>query len=121
MILGEFNEREELIFEIDLIGADGESIPVNAILDRGFTGWLAINTQEADSLDWLLDKEQEILSRAAGETAFYKYSAKAILDEEEFEITALAGDEIPNILLGLRCLETKRLVVDFPTKVLILG
>jgi predicted aspartyl protease len=121
MIIGEFNERGELVFEIGLVSADGESILVNAILDTGFTGWLALNTQEADSLDWLVREEREILSTAAGETPFYTYSAKAILDGEEFEITALAGDQIENILLGVLCLQTKRLVVGFPARVLTLG
>ena len=40
MILGEFNSRGELIFEIGLVTADGEIIPVQALLDTGFTGWL---------------------------------------------------------------------------------
>ena len=40
MISGEFSGRGELSFEIALMGADAEPIPVNAILDTGFTGWL---------------------------------------------------------------------------------
>jgi len=39
MISGEFSAKGELVFEIDLIGADGEPVPVNAVLDTGFTGW----------------------------------------------------------------------------------
>jgi predicted aspartyl protease len=39
MILGEFNSKGELIFEIALIAVDGDSIPIQAILDKGFTGW----------------------------------------------------------------------------------
>lgn len=121
MILGEFNERGELVFEITLISATREYVPVNAILDTGFTGWLAINTQEADSLDWELDREQEIMSTAAGNTPLYRYSASLAMDGQEFHINALAGDEIENLLLGLRWLETKRLVADFPNQLLTLG
>jgi predicted aspartyl protease len=54
MISGEFNQKGELIFEIGLIAADGDVIPVKSLLDTGFTGWLAINTQDADSLEWIL-------------------------------------------------------------------
>jgi len=50
MIFGEFNSKGELIFEISLIATDGDIIPVNALLDTGFTGWLAIDNQDAESL-----------------------------------------------------------------------
>ena len=55
MISGEFSSRGELIFEIALIGTDGEPIPVKALLDTGFTGWLAIDNQDAKSLGWSVD------------------------------------------------------------------
>ncbi|MHC5720226.1 MAG: hypothetical protein ACYTX0_51390 [Nostoc sp.] len=50
MIFGEFNSKGELIFEIGLIAADGDIIPVQALLDTGFTGTLAIDNQDALSL-----------------------------------------------------------------------
>lgn len=37
MIFGEFNSQGELIFEIGLVTSDGDVIPVNALLDTGFT------------------------------------------------------------------------------------
>jgi predicted aspartyl protease len=44
MIRGQFNPRGELIFEIELIATDGDdAIPVNVLLDTGFTGWFAID------------------------------------------------------------------------------
>ncbi|MEH2247004.1 hypothetical protein [Nostoc sp.] len=54
MIFGEFNSQGELIFEIGLVTSDGDVIPVNALLDTGFTGWLAIDNQDALSLGWIL-------------------------------------------------------------------
>ncbi len=36
-------------------------------------------------------------------------------------ISALGGDELQDILLGVRWLQTKRLVADFPAGVLTLG
>ena len=59
MISGEFRIKGELVFEIDLIGADAEPIPVNAILDTGFTGWLIVDNQDAESLDWAIAKNPE--------------------------------------------------------------
>ena len=52
MIQGTFGERGQLFFEIDLITADGFNLPVNAMLDTGFTGFLAINKQDLNGLDW---------------------------------------------------------------------
>jgi len=42
MILGTFGSRGELFFEIDLIAADGLNLTVKAMLDTGFTEFLAI-------------------------------------------------------------------------------
>lgn len=53
MIYGKFNSQGELIFEIGLIAADGDIIPVQALLDTGFSGLLAIDNQDALSLGWL--------------------------------------------------------------------
>ena len=45
MISGRFGEIGELIFEIDLIAADGEKFPVDVLLDTGFTtGFLVLDT-----------------------------------------------------------------------------
>lgn len=43
MIEGQFNGGDKLLFEIDLIATDGEIISVDALLDTGFTQWLAMN------------------------------------------------------------------------------
>lgn len=51
MIQGKFGEKGQLFFEIDLITDDGLNLPVDAMLDTGFTGFLAINKQDLDSLD----------------------------------------------------------------------
>jgi predicted aspartyl protease len=46
MIAGRFGEIGELIFEIELIGAERESYPVEVLLNTGFTtGWLAFDSE----------------------------------------------------------------------------
>jgi predicted aspartyl protease len=122
MISGEFNSRGELIFEIGLIATDGDIIPANALLDTGFTGWLAIDNQDALSLGWTLKiNEQRDMQTAWGEARFNLYEGTVLLDGEEFTIEVLGGDELQDILLGVRWLETKRLVADFPAGMLTLG
>ncbi|MBD2612771.1 aspartyl protease [Nostoc punctiforme FACHB-252] len=121
MIFGQFNSRGELIFEISLIAADGDVIPVQALLDTGFTGWLAIDNQDALNLGWLGDNQREDMQTARGLTQFNLYQGTILLGEEEFLIPVLGGDELQDILLGVRWLRTKRLVADFPAGVLTLG
>ena len=43
MIQGNFGDNGQLFFEIDLITSDGLNLPVDAMFDTGFTGFLAIN------------------------------------------------------------------------------
>jgi predicted aspartyl protease len=52
LIEGKFGSKGELIFEIYLIADNGLIITVDALLDTGFTDWLAINNQDAESLGW---------------------------------------------------------------------
>ncbi|MFE1745818.1 aspartyl protease [Coleofasciculus sp. H7-2] len=122
MISGEFNRRGELFFEIGLIASDGDVITVKALLDTGFTGWLAVDNQDAESLGWDIDSnERRDMQTARGVARFNLYDGSVLLDGQEFTVEVLGGDELENILLGVRWLQTKRLLVDFAAGVLTLG
>ncbi len=82
MISGEFNTQGELIFEISLIAADGDIIPVKALLDTGFTGWLAIDNQDAESLGWIVDTNPSRMQTARGEARFNLDQGTVLLDGE---------------------------------------
>lgn len=84
MISGEFNSRGELFFDIGLIAADGDIIPVKALLDMGFTGWLAIDNQDALSLGWLVDSYPRDMQTARGEARFNLYEGTVLVDGQEF-------------------------------------
>jgi clan AA aspartic protease len=117
---GYFDEKGQLFFEIDLISFDGESISVSALLDTGFTGWIAINTQDVESLGWQFIKKHEMFT-ARGWTRFNIYQGKVDFDGTELTIPIVGGDEITEVLIGLQWLENRRLVVDKQANLLTLG
>ncbi len=99
MIQGIFGDKGQLFFEIELIAADGFNLPVEAMLDTGFTGFLAINKQDLDAFEWTYVGDEPLLT-AKGETMFTRYLGKILLDEKEYDIPVFAGDEITEVLLG---------------------
>lgn len=120
MIQGFFGENGELFFEIDLIAADGSIVTVNALLDTGFTDWLAIDIQDAESLEWQYVKKREMRT-ARGDAEFNVYVGNVLFDGQEFTIPVFGGREIPEFLIGLPWLESRRLVVDRKADLLTLG
>lgn len=120
MIQGYFGNKGELFFEIDLIAVDGSVITVNALLDTGFTDWLAMDIQDVESLGWLFVRELDMRT-ARGEVRFNVYQGNVYFDDQELIIPVLAGRQITEVLLGLPWLETRRLVVDRKAGVLRLG
>lgn len=122
MITGRFGDTGQLLFEIELIASDGERFPVEVLLDTGFTtGWLAMNIQDIEILGWPLMERRRAMRTARGEEFFRLYAGKVLLDEQEFNIPVVAAIELPENLQCLQWLQTLRLVVDFPARVLTLG
>jgi len=108
---GYFDEKGQLFFDIDLITPDEELIPVSALLDTGFTGWIAMNIQDIESLGWEFVSKDKMLT-ARGWTTFHFYQGKVNFDGTELIIPIVGGDEITEVLIGLQWLENRRLVVD---------
>jgi len=96
------------------------AIAVSALLDTGFTDWLAMNIQDIESLGWSFVEKRE-MNTVRGEEIFDRYEGKVILDGQEFTIPVLGGAEITEFLIGLSWLETWRLVVDRKAGLLMLG
>ena len=120
MISGRFGDEDELIFEIELIAFDGLELPIDAVLDTGFSDWLAIDKQDLEGFDWEYLGEQSMLM-ARGVSNFDIYAGKVRIDGEIFDIPVYAGDGVPEVLLGRQWLKTWRLVVDMSEGVLTLG
>ena len=58
---------------------------------------------------------------ARGEVKFDIYAGKVQIDENEFDIPVHVGQGVSEVLLGRQWLKTRRLLVDIPSGVLILG
>ncbi|MBD2513979.1 aspartyl protease [Nostoc sp. FACHB-973] len=119
MISGKFGDEDELFFEIDLIAGDGLEIPVDALVDTGFSWWLAINNQDLEALDWIYLEQQTMLT-AQGDAEFDIYLGKVRIDGQDFDIPVHVGEGVPEVLLGRQWLKHRRLVVDMSSNLLTL-
>ncbi|MEK8016909.1 MAG: hypothetical protein VSS75_008575 [Candidatus Parabeggiatoa sp.] len=120
MSKGYFNLRGELFFEMDLIGVDSSIVTMDAMLDTGFTDWLAMNIQDIESLGWSFIEKSE-KQTACGLVRFNLYAGTVVFDNQEITIPVLGGDEFTHILMGLQWLNNRRLVVDRKIDLLTLG
>ncbi|MBD2040406.1 aspartyl protease [Microcoleus sp. FACHB-672] len=119
MIEGRFTDDDELFFEIELIAANGLEVSVDALLDTGFSGWLAMNEQDLEELGWIYIAPQTMRT-AQGDVDFDIYLGKVRIDGQEFDIPVNVGAGIPEFLIGRQWLKTRRLVADMPAGVLTL-
>jgi predicted aspartyl protease len=119
MITGWFGDEDALFFEVELITSDGLELAVAAMFDTGFSGWLAINEQDLQGLDWIY-VQTRVQQTAQGEADFKIYAGLVRIDGQEFEIPVHVGQGIPEILLGRQWLKTRRLLVDMPSEMLTL-
>ncbi len=119
MIEGKFSDEDELFFEVELMANNGLELPVDPLLDTGFSGWLAMDEQDFEGLDWIYIRRQEMRT-AKGELDFDLYAGKVRIDEQEFDIPVHVGDGVPEILIGRQWLKNRRLVVDMSAGILTL-
>lgn len=121
MISGGFGDNGELFFEVQFIAANREQFSVEALFDTGFTtGWVAINSQDLEALEWSIIIPQIEMQTARGVEYFDLYEGKVIVDSKEFIIPVHVGEELPETLIGSRWLDLMQLVVNKPRGILTL-
>ncbi|MBW4600156.1 MAG: aspartyl protease [Calothrix sp. FI2-JRJ7] len=119
-ISGFFGDEDALFFEIELIPSDGLGFSVGAMLDTGFSYWLAIDDQDLDGLDWVFLRRQKMYT-AQGTFYFDIYAGKIKLGDQEYDIPVHVGNGLSEVLLGRQWLTTRQLLVNMPTRLLTLG
>jgi len=121
-MLGRFGDNGELWFEVELVAATGERFAVDALLDTGFTtGFLAINKQDLEALQWTLIDYRIKMGTAKGEGSFDIYEGRIVVDGEEVTIPVHVGEEIPEYLIGAQWLEVMKLRINKGDGILILS
>ncbi|MUG98519.1 aspartyl protease [Scytonema sp. UIC 10036] len=101
MIAGRFGDNGELFFEIQLVAANNEQFEVEALFDTGFTtGWLGINSQDLEALEWSIITPKIEMQTARGSEYFDLYEGKVIVDNKEFIIAVHVGEELSDTLMG---------------------
>ncbi len=121
MISGRFGDNGELFFEVQLIAANGEDFSVEALFDTGFTtGWLAINPQDLEALQWSIIIPKIEMQTASRVEYFDLYEGKVIIDGKELTMPVHVGEELPDILMGSLWLDIMQLIVNKPREMLTL-
>lgn len=121
MIEGRFGEVDELIFEIELIAGNGEILPVEVMLDTGFTaGYLAIDEQDINALEWQKLQSDIRIKIAQGVGRFDIYAGRVIVDNREFVVPVHVGKDLPEIIIGVKWLKLMRLNADYRRGILTL-
>jgi predicted aspartyl protease len=119
MIHGWFSDENELFFEIELIADSDLELPVDALLDTGFSGFLAMDSQDLEGLDWIY-VEKATMQTAKGEFDFDIYAGKVRIDGQDFDIPVHVGAGVPEFLIGRQWLKKRRLLVDMSASILTL-
>ncbi|MDJ1182454.1 hypothetical protein [Roseofilum casamattae] len=116
---GTLGENNELFFEIGLVTTDGTEFAIDAMLDTGFSGWLALDVQDLDGLDVQYIGTQNMQLATGEEVQFSLYTTPIYFDRREVRIIHAALG-VPQVLLGRQWLINRRLVVDVSSSILTL-
>lgn len=115
MGVGTFGEDGELFLELQLVPANGAPFVIPALFDTGFTdGWLVIDTQDMEALDWLEVLGQVEMRTAHGEGDFYIHKGRVIIDGIDVIIPVHVGRDVPETAMGSAWLDIMKLVINKP-------
>jgi predicted aspartyl protease len=115
MLQGAIDALGQIRVPIELIAADGTGSTLEALLDTGFTGSLAIREQLVRTLGWQPHGYVEA-SLASGSAALGLFIGEVVFDGRRQLVRAVTITS-DDVIVGLSLLRGKRLLADFRTGV----
>jgi predicted aspartyl protease len=117
MLSGTIDRSGQIYIPIDLITAYGDRRTLDALLDTGFTGSLAISRALAHALGWQLHGYVEA-ALASGSASLAVFIGEAIFDGQQ-RVARAVEISSDDVIIGLMLLQDKRLLADFRTRVVL--
>ena len=110
MLTGTVTDNREIVIQLEVIGADHETQPVQAIIDSGFNGFLTLPTGALIAVGASSAGTRRAELGDGNTVAMDVYFVKVRWHNEEREILALQADAAP--LVGMSLLWGSRVVFD---------
>ena len=110
MIRGTVNDRKEAIVFLQIIGANGQAVLRQVVIDTGFTGFLTLPLSLVLTLQLPLVETRTYTLGVNNNVDFNLYAVTVEWDGRDRDVLALATDGDP--LLGMSMLQGFRLFVD---------
>ncbi|MCY3603081.1 MAG: aspartyl protease family protein [Chloroflexi bacterium] len=110
MIEGSVNAALECVVTLDLRSPSGESRPVDAVVDTGFSRFLTLPPSLVEELGLPFAGARLVILADGSEVALDAYAASVLWDGHMREIVAYAADTTP--LVGMSMLDGHSLYVE---------
>jgi clan AA aspartic protease len=107
---GEVTAHREAVLPLMLMGPDGLSHQITAVLDTGFTASLTLDSAVITALNLAFDREMPVLLADGITTSMRVYRAAVLWDGAERGIFVHASEGEP--LLGMALLHGHRVTMD---------
>jgi len=111
MIVGQVDERRNLLFPLTIRGFTGQELAITTILDTGFSDWLSLTDAQIAILGLLPSGVAESELADGSIVPVTLYTAIVVWEGIERLVEVVGGDTDP--LLGVKLLEGYRLIADF--------
>ncbi|MGH8056589.1 MAG: hypothetical protein ACREOH_05055 [Candidatus Entotheonellia bacterium] len=113
MLRGAIDVMGQIQVPIELMATDGERLPLEALVDTGFTGTIGIRDGLVHTLGWEADGFVEA-ALARGSVDLPVFIGEIIFDGQRQVVRAIVITS-DDIIVGLALLCDKRLLADFRT------
>ena len=110
MIEGAVNAAFEAVVTLPLLGPDGQSLEIDAVVDTGFSDFLTLPTSVVTELGLTYHSRTEVTLADGSAVSFDAYNVAVMWDGTARSVYAYAADNTP--LLGMSLLEGHYLGVD---------